>query len=190
MLRPDSPRSTRPMNVRCMPARSASCSWVRPALTRRSLRLRPNCWRLGRLGLLAVGAYMAGWMAMVRGARAAGKRFERVRIVPAVLTEYLRLELRGNRYNAAAGEDIRYLDRDQAEGLDLPDQDFWLFDGQRLALQCFTPAGRPLGALVVTEPSVVAQHALWLDRAWARAVPYADYLAADPSREHPAGPSG
>jgi len=144
----------------------------------------------GRLDPADHQAYLAGWLEMVRSARAAGKRFERVRIVPAALTDYLRLELRSNRYSAAAGEDIRYLDRDQAEALDLPDQDFWLFDGQRLALQCFTAAGRPLGALVVTEPAVVAQHANWLDRAWAHATPYADYLTADPSRERPAGPGG
>ncbi len=135
-------------------------------------------------------AYMADWMGMVRSARAAGKRFERVRIVPAVLTNYLRLELRGNRYNAEAGEDIRYLDRDRANALDLPDHDFWLFDEERLALQYFTASGRPLGALVVADPAVVSQHAAWLDRAWTEATPYADYLAEDPSREHPAGRGG
>jgi len=33
-------------------------------------------------------------------------------------------------HNVAAGEDIRYLDRDRAE--DLPGHDYWLFDSSRL----------------------------------------------------------
>ncbi len=44
-LTPDSPRSNRPMKVRCMQAASASSSCVSPALTRSSLRRRPNWWR-------------------------------------------------------------------------------------------------------------------------------------------------
>ena len=144
----------------------------------------------GRLEEAEHRAYMEEWMGMVRSARTAGKRFERVRIVPAVLTDYLRLELQGNRYNAEAGEDIRYLERERANALDLPDHDFWLFDDERLALQYFTASGRPLGALVVTDPAVVAQHAWWLDRAWSEATPYAAYLAEDPNREHPAGGGG
>jgi hypothetical protein len=144
----------------------------------------------GQLAEAEHRAYMADWMGMVQSASTAGKRFERVRIVPAILTDYLRLELRGNRYNAEAGEDVRYLERDRANTLDLPDHDFWLFDDERLALQYFTASGRPLGALVITEPDAVAQHALWLERAWAAAIPYADYLAEDPGREHPAGWGG
>jgi hypothetical protein len=129
--------------------------------------------------------WITPWMETVHEAVAAGRRFERVRVVPDPLTDYLRLELRGNRYNAEAGEDIRYLDRRRANALDLPDHDFWLFDGDRLALQCFTADDRPLGALLITEPVVVRQHDIWLDLAFQHATPYPEYLAEDPGREDP-----
>jgi len=40
--------------------------------------------------------------------------------------------------------------------------------------------------VLVTEPSVVEQYRAWLDLAAEHAIPYADFLAQDPSREYPA----
>jgi hypothetical protein len=54
------------------------------------------------------------WFAGVRAITAAGKRRQRVRVVPESLTDYLRWELRICRDNVAVGEDVRYLRRDQA----------------------------------------------------------------------------
>jgi hypothetical protein len=126
------------------------------------------------------------WLSNVRAATATGKQFERVRVVPEPLTDYLRFELRGTRHNADAGEDIRYLDRDQANTLDLPAHDFWVFDSSRLVLMYFTADDRHLGSELVTEPEMVRRHERWLDLAMAHATPYQQYLAADPSREDPA----
>jgi hypothetical protein len=123
----------------------------------------------------------------VRAAVEAGQRFTRVRIVPEPLTPYLRFGLYHCAFNVDAGEDIRYLPRDQANALDLPDHDFWLFDEQRLALLWFTTDDRLLGAQITTEPAVVRQHTRWLDLAEARATPYRDYLAADPAGVMPPG---
>jgi hypothetical protein len=123
----------------------------------------------------------------IRAAVAAGKSFSRVRVVPEPLTPYLRFGVYHCRYNVAAGEDVRYLDRDQAAGFDLPAHDFWLFDEERLALLWFTADDRLLGAQVVTEPAVVRQHVAWLDLAVVHATPYHDFLAADPTREQPPG---
>jgi len=130
-------------------------------------------------------AYFADWTEPVKAATDAGKRFERVRVVPERLTPYLRLEVRWNRYNAEAGEDVRYLPCAAANDLDLPAHDFWVFDGERLALMYFTADHRWLGADLVTDPAVVARHEHWIDMAHRHATPYADYLAADPSREKP-----
>ncbi len=115
----------------------------------------------------------------------AGRRFARVRVVPEPLTPYLRFGLYHCAFNVDAGEDIRYLARDRANALDLPGHDFWLFDGERLALLWFTTDDRLLGAQISTEPTVVRQHTRWLDLAEAHATPYRDYLAADPARAMP-----
>jgi hypothetical protein len=133
--------------------------------------------------------YRGPWLDAVRANIASGRRYQRVRVVPEPLTDYLRYALRGTRQTVKAGEDIRYLPRSLANELELPDHDFWLCDDRRLALLHFTADDRPLGALVVTEPDVVAQHRSWLDLAAEHATPYAEYLTADPSREHPA-PAG
>jgi hypothetical protein len=126
------------------------------------------------------------WLSQVRESVAHGKTYQRVRVVAEPLTEYVRYALRGTRQTVEAGEDIRYLLRSQAAELDLPDHDFWLFDERRLALMPFTADDRSLGALVVTDPAAVAQHAAWLDLAAAQSTPYADFLAEDPTREFPA----
>lgn len=123
----------------------------------------------------------------VRASVATGRQWQRVRVVPEPLTDYLRYVLRGTRQTVEAGEDISYLPRARANELDLPDHDFWLFDDTRLVLQHFTADDRPLGGLVITEPDVVAQYRAWLDLAAQDAIPYARYLAQDPTREHPVG---
>jgi hypothetical protein len=129
--------------------------------------------------------YRGPWLEAVRGNVAQGRRYQRVRIVPEPLTEYLRHALRGTRQTVEAGEDIGYLPRARANELDLPDHDFWLFDDARLALLHFTADDRPLGAVLITEPSVVEQYRAWLDLAAEHAIPYAEFLAQDPSREYP-----
>lgn len=142
-----------------------------------------NC---GQWDEAAFRAERQTFLASVRDATAAGRRRQRVRVVPDPLTDYLRFELRISRDNVWAGEDIRYLNRQEADHIGLPDHDFWLFDGERLALMYFTADDHLLGAQVVTDPSVVAQHAQWLALAAQHATPYVDYLAADPTREYPA----
>jgi hypothetical protein len=121
---------------------------------------------------------------------AAGKRFERVRVVPEPLTDYLRFELWLAQFNAGAGEDVRYLSREEANVRDLPAHDFWLLDSERLALPYFTADDRLLGAELVTDPVIVRRHERWLDQAQAVATPYRDYLAADPTRRLPPNGQG
>lgn len=125
------------------------------------------------------------WERVVRGVVDRGGRFERVRVVPEHLTDYLRFELFGCRLNVEVGEDVRYLARTDAARLDLPDHDFWVFDASTLVLMRFTADDRPLHHEIVTDPELVARHEGWMDLAMAHATPYQDYLAQDPSRERP-----
>ncbi|MGL5810087.1 MAG: DUF6879 family protein, partial [Nocardioides sp.] len=126
------------------------------------------------------------WLPTVRANRAQGRIYQRARVVPDPPSDYHRYALRGTRHTVGAGEDIGYLDRARANELGIPDHDYWLFDDERLVLMPFAADDRLLGVLLVTEPAVVAQHRAWLDTACAHATPYADYLAADPTREYPA----
>jgi hypothetical protein len=121
----------------------------------------------------------------IRAGQDTGKSFARVRVVPDPLTPYLRFGLHHCRHNVAAGEDIRYLEQGRTVELDLPAHDYWLFDEIRLALLWFTADDRLLGAQIVTKPTVVRQHAAWLDLAFANATPFQEFLAAGPSRDRP-----
>ncbi len=56
------------------------------------------------------------WLDMIRKVTSEGKRFERVRVVSLPLGDYSRFGLWSCQSNIEAGEDIRYLARDQAEG--------------------------------------------------------------------------
>jgi hypothetical protein len=125
------------------------------------------------------------WLSNLRAATAAGRRFERIRIVPESLTDYLRFEIRGTRYNVDFGEDVRYLNRHQANTLDLPAHDFWVFDASRLVLMYFTADDRHLGSELISDPDMVSRHERWLDLAFGQATPHRQYLAADPSRQDP-----
>lgn len=126
------------------------------------------------------------WLDQVRGNVAQGRAYQRVRVVSDPLSEYVRYALRGTRQTVDSGEDIGYLARKDADGLDLPDHDFWLFDGALLVLMPFTSDDRPLGGLLVTDAEAVAQHRAWLDLAVRHSTSYADFLAEDPRREFPA----
>lgn len=126
------------------------------------------------------------WLDQVRRNVAHGRTYQRVRVVSDPLSEYVRYALRGTRQTVESGEDISYLDRKDADSLDLPDHDFWLFDGTLLVLMPFTSDDRPLGGLLVRDGDTVAQHRAWLDVAVRHSTPYADFLGEDPRREHPA----
>lgn len=111
------------------------------------------------------------WLDMIREAAEAGRRFERVRVVSLPPTDYTRFSYAGAESNNAAGEDIRYLARDQARAVGLPKHDYWLFDSRKLAMMHFNDEDdRFLGVEIVEEPAMIVQHNYWRDAAWHYAV--------------------
>ncbi|NUR91908.1 MAG: hypothetical protein HOY71_48210 [Nonomuraea sp.] len=86
--------------------------------------------------------WLAGWLGKVADARAAGKVIRRVRVVSLPLGDYDRFGLDVSRHAVRAGEDIRYLARDDAYALGLPGGDAWLFNGVPLAVLASPPTGR------------------------------------------------
>lgn len=109
------------------------------------------------------------WYDMTRRAAAEGRPFTRVRVVTVPLTDYSRYALWSAQGNLAAGEEIRYLDRDQAAALGLPVRppvDAWLLDDERVAVLQFDQDDAFVGAELLDNAAEVARHRRWRDIAW------------------------
>ncbi|MFC1419364.1 DUF6879 family protein [Streptacidiphilus cavernicola] len=108
--------------------------------------------------------WFQNWLTMIRETTAEGRRFMRVRVVTVPLTDYSRFGVFCSEHTNAAGEDIRYLRRDEAA--DLPDYDYWLFDSYKLVRMHFDDDENFLGGELIEDPAVVVQHNYWRDAAW------------------------
>ncbi|MCF2528426.1 DUF6879 family protein [Yinghuangia soli] len=121
------------------------------------------------------------WCVSRREQSALGKRFERVRIVDAPPTVGQRYLLDGARRNAAVGEDIRNLRRADAKRLQLPDEDFWLFDSRVIARLVFEDDDSLASVELITDPVEVSRACQVRDAAWHHAVPFEVFAAQLPS---------
>ncbi len=108
-------------------------------------------------------SWAESWHSLIRQATAEGRRFARVRVVSVPLSDYSRFGLWAAQFTSDAGEDIRYLPRDVAERLDLPDHDYWLFDSQRLVRMHFGEADKFQGGEVIKDPAKIVKHNYWRD---------------------------
>lgn len=120
------------------------------------------------------------WFDNVRRMVRSGKRFERVRLVDNPPSENQRYLLACARTNVAAGEDIRYLWRDDAERYGVNLSDFWLFDSRTVARFHFD-GERTVGMELITEPAEVLRACQVRDAAWHHAVPYGEFRSRVPS---------
>jgi hypothetical protein len=93
------------------------------------------------------------WLGLVANATAAGRRMVRVRVVGMPVTDYTRFELAVYPENIAAGEQVRLVERDSLPQLsdNSWDEDFWLFDGQTVAVLRYDAEGRFLGVAEGTD---------------------------------------
>jgi hypothetical protein len=115
------------------------------------------------------------WYDMVREAKAAGRRFRRVRVVTLPLTDYSRYGLWSSQFNNDAGEDIRYLPRDKAEAIGLPHHDYWLFDSTKLLHMHFDDDDVPLEHEFIDDAAEIVRHNYWRDAAWRHAIKRDDF---------------
>ncbi|MEW1792701.1 MULTISPECIES: DUF6879 family protein [Streptomyces] len=115
------------------------------------------------------------WFMNARQQTAAGKRIERVRLVDEPATDGQRYLLATTPDNLAAGEDIRYMSRSQAEALGLPTFDFWLFDSRVLARFNWEDAERRMK--LSTAPEDVVRACQARDAAWHHAARYEEFTA-------------
>lgn len=112
--------------------------------------------------------WFQSWLTMIREATAAGRRFRRVRVVSVPMSDYSRFGVFCSHYTNEAGEDIRYLSRQDAAGL--PDYDYWLFDSRKLVRMHFDQDETFLGGEIIADPTVIVKHNYWRDAAWHYAV--------------------
>ncbi|GAB3174281.1 hypothetical protein GCM10027059_46280 [Myceligenerans halotolerans] len=118
----------------------------------------------------------SAWLGLVAESTRAGRTWRRVRVVTLPLTEYSDWGLRLAEATVAAGDDIRYLERDDAVGL--PDFDYWLFDSRKVAKMHFDEGdGRFIGFEIIEDPSVVVELNYQRDAAWHHAITRDDFAA-------------
>ncbi|MER7581994.1 DUF6879 family protein [Kitasatospora sp. NPDC097691] len=121
------------------------------------------------------------WCISRREQSALGKRFERVRIVDNPPTMGQRYLLHNAERNNLVGEDVRYLWRADADRLDLPAEDAWLFDSRVIALLHFNTEDEITEIELITDPVQVARACQVRDAAWHHAVPSREFAAGVPS---------
>ncbi|AWZ06849.1 MULTISPECIES: DUF6879 family protein [unclassified Streptomyces] len=117
------------------------------------------------------------WSVTIREKTQRGVTVGRVRIVDDPVTVGQRYLLAHADKNAALGEDIRNLWRKDAERLQLPAEDFWIFDSRIVAVLNFDEADNLVDVELITEPVEVNRYAQVRDAAWHYAVPYKTFEA-------------
>ncbi|WP_338907067.1 DUF6879 family protein [Streptomyces nigra] len=110
------------------------------------------------------------WCVNVRAQTAQGKRIERVRLTDDPPTSEQRYLLAAAATNNAAGEDIRYLRRADADKHSVPALDFWLFDSVFALALHFDAVDDYLGAELVNDPASVLKLCQIRDAAWHYAI--------------------
>lgn len=116
---------------------------------------------------------------MVGEAARDGRRFTRVRVVSLPLSDYNRWSYVLAEHNIAAGEDIRYLARDRAQELRLPNHDYWLFDSRTLLRLRFDDDDRFVGGDIIEDSAEIVRHNYWRDAAWHHALRRDDFATEE-----------
>lgn len=120
-------------------------------------------------------AWHQPWLRLVREATQAGKSITRVRVVTVPHSDYARWGLAVAPLNIAAGEDVRWLPRHLATGIDFPADDYWLFDDTRVIFTVFEEDGRFAGGTEAFDPEIIEQCRKVHEQVWALAVPHSEY---------------
>lgn len=116
------------------------------------------------------------WHQTIQGHAAAGRSMTRAKLVRRPLTDYSRyLFAWGITGNVAAGEDYRIVDVTKRE-VDLPDQDFWMFDETTVVHLNYRPDGTQINRELIESPDI-SQYLAWRDLALESSVPFSDYRA-------------
>lgn len=118
--------------------------------------------------------YNSAWQEEVRGLVSSGRSLQRAKLIRRPYTSYTRYLMSwAVPGNVHAGEDYRIIDVADGE-LELPDQDFWMFDEKDVVHLNYRPDGTQINRELITEPDI-AQYLTWRDRALAHSVPFSEW---------------
>ncbi|MET8813091.1 DUF6879 family protein [Streptomyces sp. NPDC004549] len=117
------------------------------------------------------------WFLNIKAQTDAGRTVGRVRVADKPPTTEQLFLLDYARHNAAVGEDIRYLWREDADRVALPTEDFWIFDSRVVALLHFDDDDNLLNIELITEPAEVVRYCIVRDAAMHHAVPRDEFAA-------------
>jgi hypothetical protein len=123
-------------------------------------------------------AWHRPWLDLVREVTGAGVKMTRARIASVPHGDYIRWGMAVAPQNIAAGEDVRWLPRHLTDGIKFPNDDYWLFDDERLILTVFAENGQFLGGAEATDPSLIEQCRTVRDQVWERAIPHTRYVSS------------
>ncbi|GAA0961299.1 DUF6879 family protein [Virgisporangium aurantiacum] len=123
-------------------------------------------------------SWLGEWLGFIAEVTARGTVVQRARLVTLPHSDYTSWGLACAAALTRAGEDIRYLPREQALDIPFPKEDFWLFDDERIILSVFSDDGRQGGFASADDPGLLAQCQTVRNEVWARATPYSEYLAS------------
>ena len=122
------------------------------------------------------------WLRRIADTTAAGKSWQRVRVLDHPLNEYSRFELATYVESAAAGERIRITDRAASPALAALTRDFWFFDADTdhpmAALMSYDAHGSYESADVTDSPDAVSACRAQWQLALSHSATLAAYLAA------------
>ncbi|MDQ1293235.1 MAG: hypothetical protein QG608_1116 [Actinomycetota bacterium] len=124
-----------------------------------------------------VRARWGSWLGLAGDAVRRGVRIRRARVVSGPLSAYVRYEHAiTSALNLAAGEQVRWLPRDQAPGdLFLPVNDFWVFDAHTALMLHHDGDGEETRRVLCRDQHVIARLVDAFEAVWEVGVDHVDY---------------
>ncbi|RKS70934.1 hypothetical protein BZB76_5414 [Actinomadura pelletieri DSM 43383] len=116
------------------------------------------------------------WQSLVTDTVGRGVVIRRLRVVSLPPTDYIRFEHAGTWQTVEAGEDVRWLPREDAAGLFVPSNDFWLTDRERIMFNLFDGDGRPNGRFLTENIDLAKAISEAFDALWALATPHEEFV--------------
>ncbi|RDI42909.1 DUF6879 family protein [Nocardia mexicana] len=108
-----------------------------------------------------------------------GIALERLRVVTVPHSDYTRWLLSETHTRVEVGEVVRWLPRHLTEPTDVPSDDFWLFDDDKVAFTTFNEAGEFTGLSITTDPGIVGLCAQARATLWPNGIDHARYAESE-----------
>lgn len=120
--------------------------------------------------------WLQDWCTTLRGHTAAGRTVQRARIVSEPLSDYQRWTLAIGHSIVEADEDVRFVPRRRVSELCFPgNDDYYLFDDERVVFLHYSGAGLNNALTTTTNPATVEMCRKAFDQVWPLTIPYSEY---------------